>query len=146
METKTTNSTKTKQAVSALAALAQATRLSIFRLLIEAGPAGMSPGDIARSLDIAAPTLSFHLKELVHAGLVGGDPRGRFIVYRADFDAIETLIRFLTENCCRASAGCGVTAAACEPCIPAPAARKTSPRRPAPSIARRPTVSTRRAK
>ncbi len=106
----------------ALAALAQETRLAIFRLLVEAGPAGMPAGAIADSLGVAAPTLSFHLKELAHAGLIGPEPQGRFIVYRADFKAMNALVGYLTENCCRGSGACTTEcapaeAAACAPTI-----------------------------
>jgi ArsR family transcriptional regulator, arsenate/arsenite/antimonite-responsive transcriptional repressor len=88
-------------AVAKLSALAQETRLSLFRLLVEAGPAGLPAGEIAERLAVAAPTLSFHLKELSHAGLIGATPRGRFVVYHADFAAMNGLIAYLTENCCR---------------------------------------------
>jgi ArsR family transcriptional regulator, arsenate/arsenite/antimonite-responsive transcriptional repressor len=115
-----------KTAVSALAALAQDTRLAIFRLLVEAGPAGVPAGGIAARLGIAAATLSFHLKGLAHAGLVEADPQGRFIVYRADFDAMNALVGYLTENCCRAGGAC---AAECAPatvkgCAPAAQTRR----------------------
>ena len=93
-------------AVVALAALAHGARLAIFRLLVEAGPAGIPAGGIAAKLGIAAPTLSFHLKELAHAGLVGAELQGRFIVYRADFPAMNALVGYLTENCCRAGGAC----------------------------------------
>lgn len=102
---------ETKTAVNALAALAQDTRLAIFRLLVEAGPPGVAAGSIGTQLGIAAPTLSFHLKELAHAGLVEAQAQGRFVVYRADFDAINSLVGFLTENCCRASGSCAVECA-----------------------------------
>ena len=111
---------ETKNAVVALAALAQDTRLAVFRLLVEAGPPGMPAGGIADRLGIAAPTLSFHLKELAHAGLVGAEPRGRFIVYRADYDAINALVGYLTENCCRAGGACTIE------CVPA-AAKSRAP-------------------
>jgi DNA-binding transcriptional ArsR family regulator len=94
---------ETKQAVAALAALAQDTRLRIYRLLVEAGPGGAAAGAIAAKLGVAAPTLSFHLKELSHAGLVAGESRGRFIVYRADYDAMNALLEFMSANCCRGS-------------------------------------------
>ena len=112
---------KTKLAVIALAALAQDTRLAIFRLLVEAGPAGVPAGVIAAKLGAAAPTLSFHLKELSHAGLVEAEPQGRFIVYRADFNAMNALVAYLTENCCRASGPCSTECApGAEPaCVPA---------------------------
>jgi DNA-binding transcriptional ArsR family regulator len=91
--------------VSQLAALAQETRLSLFRLLVEAGPAGLTPGVLAERLDVAAPTLSFHLKELTRASLIRPAQQGRFIVYTADFDAMNALIAYLTENCCRMRCG-----------------------------------------
>ncbi len=117
---------KTKVAVTALAALAQDTRLAIFRLLVEAGAAGMPAGGIAAQLGTAAPTLSFHLKELLHAGLIEAEPQGRFIVYRADFNAMNALVGYLTENCCRASGACNPECApgAAPACAPA-----TKPRR-----------------
>src|SRR5688572_22447665 len=91
---------KINEATIALAALGQATRLSVFRLLVEAGPEGRMPGEIAEALSLPGATLSFHLKELVAAGLIQGEPRGRYICYRADFDAMNGLIGFLTDNCC----------------------------------------------
>jgi len=133
---------ETKTAVNALAALAQDTRLAVYRLLVEAGPAGVPAGGIATRLGIAAPTLSFHLKELAHAGLVEAESQGRFVVYRADFRAMNALVGFLTENCCRASGGCDNECA--------PAARKSSgpavqPRRPRPATRLAPATSRRRA-
>ena len=89
-----------KNATTALAALGQPTRLSVFRLLVEAGPEGRMPGEIAEALSLPGATLSFHLKELAAAGLIKGEPRGRYICYRADFDAMNGLIEFLTRNCC----------------------------------------------
>jgi ArsR family transcriptional regulator len=91
-----------KLAVKALAALAHDTRLAVFRLLVTAGRSGMSPGAMAEQLGLAAPTLSFHLKELAHAGLIEGKSQGRFIVYCASYDHMQTLIDFLMENCCAA--------------------------------------------
>ena len=87
-------------ATIALAALGQATRLSVFRLLVEAGLEGRMPGEIAEALSLPGATLSFHLKELAAAGLIQGEPRGRYICYRVDFDAMNGLIGFLTDNCC----------------------------------------------
>jgi len=89
-----------KDATVALSALGQATRLSVFRLLVEAGPEGRMAGDIADALSLPGATLSFHLKELSTAGLIKGEPRGRFICYRADFERMNALIAFLTRNCC----------------------------------------------
>ena len=88
------------EATTALAALGQITRLSVFRLLVEAGPGGRMPGEIAEALSLPGATLSFHLKELAAAGLIQGEPRGRNICYRADFDVMNGLIGFLTDNCC----------------------------------------------
>lgn len=87
-------------ATSALAALGQSTRLAVFRLLVEAGPSGRMAGEIAETLALPGATLSFHLKELVAAGLVQSEPRGRNVCYRADFAAMNGLIEFLTRNCC----------------------------------------------
>ena len=89
-----------KSAVVALAALAHESRLSLFCLLVEAGPEGLAAGEIAEQLGIAPSSLSFHLKELSHAGLVSGRQQGRFVIYAANFEAMHTLIGFLTENCC----------------------------------------------
>lgn len=89
-----------KNATAALAALGQSTRLSVFRLLVEAGPEGRMVGDIAEALSLPGATLSFHLKELSNAGLIEGQQRGRYICYRADFEKMNDLIEFLTSNCC----------------------------------------------
>jgi ArsR family transcriptional regulator len=90
-----------KSAVAALAALAQETRLSVFRLLIEAGPAGMAAGEIGQRLDVPPATLSFHLKELSHTGLVTSRQQGRFVYYAANFESMAALMSFLTRNCCK---------------------------------------------
>lgn len=92
----------TKLAVTALAALAQESRLAAFRLLVTAGPPGMSAGAIAEALDMPAPSLSFHLKELSHAGLIEGRSQGRHVIYSANYDNMQALIDFLLENCCAA--------------------------------------------
>lgn len=91
---------ETKTAVQALAALAQETRLAVFRLLVEAGPGGMPAGEIAAELELPPATLSFHLAQLANAGLVRGRQEGRFIYYAPDFAAMNGLLGFLTENCC----------------------------------------------
>lgn len=91
----------TKTAVTTLAALAQATRLSIFRKLIEAGPEGTPAGRIGEDLDVPPATLSFHLKELAHAGLISPRQEGRFIYYSVDFEHMAALMTFLTQNCCQ---------------------------------------------
>lgn len=115
---------ETKDVLAALSALSQEHRLAIFRLLVEQGPEGLPAGTIAERLKIAAPTLSFHLKELANAGLVRSRQEGRFVWYRADFDSMTGLIAYMTENCCRDSAACD---AACVPAISAtPTVRKRS--------------------
>ena len=88
-------------AIAALGALAQETRLDVFRLLVERGPQGLPAGAIAGALDIPAATLSFHLKALKEAGMLRRARNGREIVYAADFPHMEALLRFLTEDCCR---------------------------------------------
>ena len=91
---------KTKQAISALAAVAQESRLAVFRLLVQAGPSGMAASKIAEQLGIPPSSLSFHLKELNHADLVTPKQEGRFVIYAANFETMNGLIAFLTENCC----------------------------------------------
>jgi len=86
--------------VRALGALAHESRLAIFRLLVVTGPAGMAAGEIAKQLGLSASSLSFHLKDLSHAGLVTPRQEGRFVFYTANFDAMTGLIGFLTQNCC----------------------------------------------
>jgi ArsR family transcriptional regulator, arsenate/arsenite/antimonite-responsive transcriptional repressor len=88
-------------AVTSLGALAQETRLSIFRLLVEAGPEGVSAGRIGDTLEVPAATLSFHLKELSRAGLVSSRQERQFIYYAVDFERMAQLMTFLTQNCCR---------------------------------------------
>ena len=91
---------ETKNALAALNAVAQESRLAVFRLLVQAGPAGMAASKIAEHLAIAPSSLSFHLKELSHAELVTQKQDGRFIIYAANFATMNALIGFLTENCC----------------------------------------------
>lgn len=88
-------------AVKALAALAQAQRLRAFRALVVAGPDGLTPGVIAEQLGSSPSALSFHLKELVNAGLVSCEPRGRNLIYRADFARMNSLLGYLTQHCCQ---------------------------------------------
>lgn len=105
--------------MTSLAALAQETRLEAFRLLVQAGPAGLAAGDLAARLSVSPPALSFHLRGLAEAGLVRARQQGRFIYYTAAFDAMRALVDFLTENCCGGTA-----------CAPARSpARKSIPRR-----------------
>jgi DNA-binding transcriptional ArsR family regulator len=98
-------------AVRSLAALAQEARLRIFRALVVAGATGMTPGAIAEYLAVPAATLSFHLKELMNAGLVAQERQGRFLIYRASFDTMNGLLAYLTENCCQGAA-CAVSESA----------------------------------
>lgn len=99
---------ETKHVLAAMAALAQESRLAAYRLLVQAGPEGMTPGSISEQLGIPASSLSFHLKELSHAQLIVATQDGRYIRYAADFSTMNCLIGFLTENCCGGS-----------PCTPA---------------------------
>jgi ArsR family transcriptional regulator, arsenate/arsenite/antimonite-responsive transcriptional repressor len=94
-----------QQVVNALSALAHPQRLRAFRALVVAGPEGLTPSDMSAQLDIAPSALSFHLKELSHSGLVSIEPNGRYQIYRAAFDAMQSLMDYLTENCCQ-GAGC----------------------------------------
>ena len=100
-------------AIAALGALAHETRLQIFRALVQAGPAGMGAGDLARKLDVPPPTLSFHLRDLTQAGLTAPARDGRAVRYAADFEAMNALVGYLTENCCAGDP------AACAPPVPA---------------------------
>ena len=88
------------QAVRSLSALAQGSRLSIFRLLVQAGPAGMAAGSIGENLDLPPATLSFHLAGLTRAGLADSRQDGRFVIYTANFPNMNQLVAYLTENCC----------------------------------------------
>lgn len=97
---------KISQAVDTLAALAQETRLSIFRLLVHHAPQGLPAGDIARRLHLAGPTLSFHLNILAAAGLIRPQKNGRSIRYSPALDQVNGLARFLLENCCAATNAC----------------------------------------
>jgi ArsR family transcriptional regulator, arsenate/arsenite/antimonite-responsive transcriptional repressor len=100
-----------KEVVRSLAALAQPVRLQVFRALVVRGQSGLTPGAMAEGLGIPANTLSFHLKELTHAGLVTQERASRNIIYRAAFDRMNALLAYLTENCCR-GAECAVKATA----------------------------------
>ena len=92
-----------KAAVDSLAALAQGMRLRIFRALVGAGPLGMTPGDLSAMLSVPASTLSFHLKELLHSGLVSQERVGRYLIYRSDLAHMNALLTYLTAHCCQAT-------------------------------------------
>ena len=109
---------ESKSAVEALAALAQESRLQVYRLLVQAGPAGIAASEIAERLGIPPNTLSFHLKTLSHAGLVIARPESRFIFYSANYEQMNTLLGFLTENCCGGRS--------CAPAVAAPRRRRAS--------------------
>jgi len=110
---------ETKTVVTALAALAQDSRLAVFRALVQAGPAGLAAGRISELTGIPPSSLSFHLKELSHAGMVDSQQAGRFVIYTANFSTMNALLGFLTENCCGGNP--------CSPvCSPACAADKAS--------------------
>jgi DNA-binding transcriptional ArsR family regulator len=96
-----------KDALGALAALSQETRLDIFRLLVQTGPEGLAAGDVSEALNLPAATLSFHLKELKGAGLIRCERLGRSRIYRPDFASMNELLAFLTENCCGGAQACG---------------------------------------
>jgi ArsR family transcriptional regulator len=99
---------KSTNAIESLAALAQESRLAIFRMLVKRGPEGYTPTQLGEKLNVTSPTLSFHLKELQRAGLLDVRREGRFLYYRPNFAHMNQLIGFLTENCCGlADYGCG---------------------------------------
>ena len=100
---------KSAQVVKALAALAQPTRLAIYRLLVARGPEGMAAGQVSEKLKVSPATLSFHFKTLSHAGLLDSRQDGRFVYYTANFTVMNGMVAYLTENCC------GGDAAACQP-------------------------------
>lgn len=90
----------TKNIITALAALAQESRLAVFRLLVQTGPQGLAASKISEQVGVPPSSLSFHLKELAHAGLVTSRQEGRFVFYCANFDTMNDLMAFLTANCC----------------------------------------------
>ena len=95
---------ETNQAIAALTALGHPTRLAAYRLLVQAGPQGRMAGEIAEALEVPGATLSFHLKELTNAGLVAQERAGRHLIYRAQFERMNALMGYLTENCCQGQA------------------------------------------
>jgi ArsR family transcriptional regulator, arsenate/arsenite/antimonite-responsive transcriptional repressor len=112
---------KSNEAIEALSALASEARLAVFRLLVKRGPEGYTPSELNRRMDLPAPTLSFHLKGLAQAGLVVSRREGRNLYYSPNFEHMNALVGFLTENCCSlAGEDCG---ADCQP-LAAPAQRR----------------------
>lgn len=105
---------ESKTVIKALAALSQPSRLEIFRKLIVAGEAGLTPGALAESLSVAPNTLSFHLKELMHADLVSQERIGRNLFYRAQYDRMNSVLAYLTQNCCQGQACLTEATAQCD--------------------------------
>jgi ArsR family transcriptional regulator len=113
---------KNNDVVASLAALAQESRLALFRLLVKRGPEGYTPSDLGEKMGVPGPTLSFHLKELQRAGLIDVRREGRFLFYSPNFTHMHQLLGFLTDNCCSlADKDCGP---ACSPLVPEIAAPK----------------------
>jgi DNA-binding transcriptional ArsR family regulator len=104
--------------IASLAALAQESRLAIYRLLVEAGPTGLAVGEIGADLKVAPATLSFHLKELAHAGLIAARQDGRYIYYSANYQRMNDLLGYLSDKCCASDGNCAPG------CGPAAAKRK----------------------
>ena len=107
--------TEESHAVNALAALAQTQRLRAFRALVVAGHAGLTPSDLSATLNMAPSALSFHLKALHHAGLVSIEPKGRQMIYRAEFERMNALLTYLTQDCCQGQS-CAVVTTSANPC------------------------------
>ena len=103
--------------VKVLAALAQPLRLQVFRALVVQGRSGLTPGTMAEGLSVPQNTLSFHLKELAGAGLIAAERHGRHLVYRADFERMNGLLSYLTDNCCQGQGRC-VDVGADDACCP----------------------------
>jgi ArsR family transcriptional regulator len=102
--------------IKALAALAQPLRLRVFRALVVAGPPGLTPGSLAEQLDVSPTTLSFHLKELTHAGLLTQERDGRHLIYRAAFERMNALLAYLTDHCCEGAQCATSSAVTCSNC------------------------------
>jgi DNA-binding transcriptional ArsR family regulator len=114
---------KASQVIDALGALAHEHRLKIYRALVERGPAGLAAGAIGERMGLVPSSLTFHLQSLQRAGLVAQRRESRQLIYSADFEAMDALVGYLTENCCAGSAGnCAV---ACKPAVSAKAARRS---------------------
>jgi ArsR family transcriptional regulator, arsenate/arsenite/antimonite-responsive transcriptional repressor len=116
-----------KAALLALAALAQESRLDIYRLLVQAGPGGLPVGQIGEQLGLPSATLAFHLKELKNAGLATCTRSGRSLIYAAEYSAMNELLFYLTENCCgRPNSGCVPVCLPEANCQPAPSAKRSA--------------------
>lgn len=111
---------KAAEAVAALASLAHENRLGVYRMLVEAGPQGMNAGTIAARLKLPPSSLTFHLQQLHRAGLITQERNSRQLIYAADFDAMNGLVGYLTENCCGGASSCSVA------CAPEAAIKKPS--------------------
>ena len=121
---------KTTSAVAALAALAQETRLEIFRLLVQTGSDGLPAGHIGERLGLPSATLAFHLKELKNAGLATCTRNGRSLIYAAAYPAMNALLAYLTENCCQGeSVACGIGTTVCNPSTARPGVTHEAPAR-----------------
>jgi DNA-binding transcriptional ArsR family regulator len=118
---------KTKQVIDALGALAHETRLEVYRMLVQKGPEGIPAGTIAERLGIPPSSLTFHLQQLLHAGLVTQRRLSRQIIYAADYAAMNGVLGFLTENCCGRDAACAT--AACDPATAFKGATNEAPAR-----------------
>ncbi len=105
---------KELEIVRSLAALAQEVRLRVFRALVVAGNDGLTPGALSEQLNVAPNTLSFHLKELTHAGLISQERQGRNLIYRASFSTMNELLGYLTENCCQGASCLSPEATSCD--------------------------------
>ncbi|MFO1225749.1 ArsR/SmtB family transcription factor [Roseateles sp.] len=101
------------EVIAALAALAHPLRLQVFRALVVVGDAGLTPGAIQQGVGVAPATLSFHLKELMNAGLISQERASRNLIYRADFAAMNAVLGYLTENCCQGQACAPAASTAC---------------------------------
>ncbi|WP_431854741.1 ArsR/SmtB family transcription factor [Azospirillum sp.] len=120
-----------KAVLAALTALSQETRLDVYRLLVQAGPEGRSAGAIAEALGVPPATLSFHLSNLSHAGLIVQRREGRSLIYSADFERMTAVLGFLSENCCGQPSGIAACAPVCAPAAePSPPDTRTPGRRP----------------
>lgn len=118
---------KSQDVIVALFALAQESRLALFRLLVKRGPDGFTPGELAEKLSIPAPTMSFHLKELTRSGLIAARRDGRFLYYSVNFAAMQGLVDFLMEKCCSLSDTCVPEPGCGTDCPPNRASAKKSP-------------------